>query len=417
MHRLSVTPTQPTPGNILPASPDPASDSVSFRLAVWRNAATMVRERPWRGWGLGNFKIFYPQFRRAAVAETMTGETRMVRDLHNDWLQTAVETGLVGLALLLAMVATLARTMLAQRRHLRNSHGAWLVAAPVAGMAAFAVVACFSFPLERAIPPLLLAGYAAVLVGVPASAAGRNRGPGRTCTALFLMPRKATLLAAGLAVAALLVVAGWSAMRVVADFHFARLHQAERRGDHAGVAESSRRVLAWNPFRNEVFSFLARALLNCGEPAAAAEAAEEYLRSEPHSLPGRLNLALAYGQLGRDAEAQAILAEAQKQYPDSASVHNGLGNIALRQERADDALREFFLAVECAPANPRLHFNLGLAALAKGMPEDAERAFRMAVWLDPTWEPPYTMLDRLNGGGEPNPLPSPIDATANAPGT
>ncbi len=361
-------------------------DSLVLRLAIWRNAVEMVRARPWQGWGLGNFKIFYPQFRRAAVAEGMTGTARMVRDLHNDWLQVAVETGLVGLALLLSLAGTAARILLHQARAVRNSSDAWTVAAAAGGMAAFAVIACVSFPLERAIPPLFLAGYAALVLTAPV----RQR-PLRSS----VLSRPVLAVAAGLMALVLVASIAWGGLRLDADRHFRRMAMAERQGDPLAVSAEARRVLARNPFRREIFAFLARALLAAGDPETAAEAGEEYLRAEPLSLPGRLNLALAYGQLGRHDDAMAILAETLTQYPDADAVRNGLGNVHLAQGRHRDALREFLAAVELSPRNARFHYNLGLAALGCGLPREAERAFRMAIILDPAWSPPYAWLERI----------------------
>jgi len=372
------------------AWPPPSSavrkDSLILRLAVWRNALAMVRERPWHGWGLGNFKIFYPRFRRAAVAESMTGAERTVRDLHNDWLQAAVEIGLVGLALLLALAGAAARILLRQARALRNSRDAWTVAAAAGGFVAGAVIACVSFPLERAIPPLFLAGYAALAMTIP----------GRECTLrTAAIPRRILVPAAGLMGLVLVASVAWGGLRLDADRHFRRLAMAERQGDPLAVSAEARQTLARNPFRHEVFAFLARALLAAGDPETASEAGEEYLRAEPLSLPGRLNLALAYGQLGRHDDAMAILTKALAQYPDAPAVHNALGNVHLAQGRHRDALREFLAAVGLSPGNARFHYNLGLSALGCGLPDEAERAFRMAILLDPAWDLPYAWLDRI----------------------
>lgn len=374
-------------------------DSLILRLAIWRNAVEMARARPWHGWGLGNFKVFYPRYRRAAVAEGMTGTARMVRDLHNDWLQVAVETGLVGLALLLALVGVAGRSLLRQARSLRNSRDAWIVAAAAGGMTAFAVIACVSFPLERAIPPLFLAGYAALALTVPSR---------RPALRVSVIPRPILVPATTLLALIFVASVAWGALRLAADRHFRRMSLAERSGDSLAVSAEARRVLACNPFRHEVFAFLARALLAAGDPEAAAEADKEFLRAEPLSLNGRLNLALAYGQLGRHDEAKAILVEALAQYPDADAVRNGLGNVHLAQGHHREALREFLAAVELSPRNARFHYNLGLAALGCNLPREAERAFRMAILLDPAWEPPYAWLERIQSRTSPDGRREPV---------
>lgn len=72
----------------------PAETSLAVRLQVNRDALAMIRERPIRGAGLGSFAAAYPRFK--------SFDDNLVWDhAHNDLLQLAVETGLVGTACVL----------------------------------------------------------------------------------------------------------------------------------------------------------------------------------------------------------------------------------------------------------------------------------------------------------------------------
>lgn len=65
------------------------------RVGVWRIALDLIHERPWLGWGLGNYKLLYP-------ARSVDPDYPFIFHPHNFWLLIATEGGL-----LLAVVMTL----------------------------------------------------------------------------------------------------------------------------------------------------------------------------------------------------------------------------------------------------------------------------------------------------------------------
>jgi O-antigen ligase len=86
--------------------PWPSRESVTLRLEWYQRSLDIVREHPLLGSGTGSFPH--------AFAETVKGtETAHVSNPHNEYLLIAVQTGLVGLALLLHLFSR--QLMLAQR--------------------------------------------------------------------------------------------------------------------------------------------------------------------------------------------------------------------------------------------------------------------------------------------------------------
>ncbi len=63
--------------------------SGGFRADIVRDSWTMWRERPLLGWGLGTFPDAYPRFRTFYT-------NYFVNHAHNDYLETLVDTGLLG---------------------------------------------------------------------------------------------------------------------------------------------------------------------------------------------------------------------------------------------------------------------------------------------------------------------------------
>ncbi len=60
------------------------------RASIWRSSLEAVLRHPFLGVGLGNFRLAYPLFRDASIGN-------LVEHAHQDYLEFAAETGLVGL--------------------------------------------------------------------------------------------------------------------------------------------------------------------------------------------------------------------------------------------------------------------------------------------------------------------------------
>ncbi len=80
------------------------------RLRLWKIALNLIHDRPWLGWGLGNYKFqfpsrlldLYPSWLAVRTQRIVPVECADVTHAHNFWLMLASEAGiLVALALTL----------------------------------------------------------------------------------------------------------------------------------------------------------------------------------------------------------------------------------------------------------------------------------------------------------------------------
>jgi O-antigen ligase len=76
--------------------------SGGLRWTIDKDGISMLAHKPILGWGLGTFPVAYPQFRTFYTSF-------FINDAHNDYLQFAVETGVIGLALILWFVVAVYR--------------------------------------------------------------------------------------------------------------------------------------------------------------------------------------------------------------------------------------------------------------------------------------------------------------------
>jgi O-antigen ligase len=82
--------------------------SIKERLMLWQAAISMVAAKPLFGWGLGSFPFVASHYTSVAASGAYVAQHGInLRNIaHNYYLQTAAETGIVGLGLYVSMVVT-----------------------------------------------------------------------------------------------------------------------------------------------------------------------------------------------------------------------------------------------------------------------------------------------------------------------
>lgn len=139
-------------GERLATMTDPASAGAT-RYIIWRGAWQMMLDAPWFGTGIGTFWMLWPPYRHPA--DDSGGYY-----VHNDYLQLWIETGVVGLGLLLAVYAALAWLFMRALRNPAMSARERLEATGLfAGLLAVAVHSFLDFNLYI-LPILIVAGLA-----------------------------------------------------------------------------------------------------------------------------------------------------------------------------------------------------------------------------------------------------------------
>lgn len=73
------------------------------RLYIWQSAWEIIKQRPWFGWGMGNFGLPFPHYNLPSF-DTILRFGKVTRFAHNEFLQVAAEMGLPALALYCALI-------------------------------------------------------------------------------------------------------------------------------------------------------------------------------------------------------------------------------------------------------------------------------------------------------------------------
>jgi predicted AlkP superfamily phosphohydrolase/phosphomutase/tetratricopeptide (TPR) repeat protein len=127
---------------------------------------------------------------------------------------------------------------------------------------------------------------------------------------------------------------------------------------------------------------LARAYVDGGKPADALPLLEELNRAHPEERRFANHLAGCYLSLRRIPEARKIVESFLDGKEPKPWANLLLGIMSFEEGDVDTALVHLQKAEQAEPRIPNLHLRLGSAYLRKGRVEDARRAFQKAVEID-----------------------------------
>ncbi len=279
------------------------------RLYMLGIALSCIGLHPMAGGGSRSFS--WECFRFAdgkAQGDIISNKPELV---HNEWLQSATDYGLVGTGLLAGLLGALALAailrVLFEKNHREHDHrDAWRLGA-LAATAGMLVQSCFSFVFHL-MPGILLLGICLGQMSRP-----RLQAPGpRTLGSRILL----SLAAASCA--ALLLPTGWKGLRVTRILwptYFSKQNSASAEARIDSLSEAIRIWPQFPLYRNRATIF--QELAGTGNPAERQEHAERAIEDyqeasllhpfDPAVVVNRANL---LSQLQRDAEAEETYAQA-----------------------------------------------------------------------------------------------------------
>jgi O-antigen ligase len=315
------------------------------RVALWRPALQMWQEHPWVGVGPGHFDYRFPAYRPPNV------QARPLR-VHNDYLNTLTDWGVVGFVLVaatftLAGVGAVRTWKYAQRSQndfkARQSNRAALVLGACAGLLAILVHSFVDFNLHSPANAILMVTLLAVLTGHMRFASDRH----------WVSAGPLLRLLVSLMCLAGLYYLGGQGMRRAQELSW--LHQAARAKDYSPQAiELLQRAHAVEPknFRTTYRlgeAYRVQSWQGGEDMIEAAERALEWfrlgMRLNPHDAYNYLRAGMCLDWIGRTNEAAPYFERAAQLDPNGhyTVAHLGwhqinLGNWAKAKEYFERSL-------------------------------------------------------------------------------
>ena len=323
------------------------------RIFIWQRTLEMIRDHPIRGVGIGNFKIEYPRYRSVAEREISGGRTRIERT-HNDFLQIAAETGIIGISAFLWIVVLSLRNGIKVLSSHAGSIWKAVTIALLGGLIAIMVNALFNFPLLNPTPAVYFWIIVASLALI--SSSGRLKRnliePRIIRLRIHGLPARSCLVAAGASIlgAALL----FQGKNLISDYHLqrGREHYYFTRWDKA--EDSFKRSLAYSPNN----------------------------RISHHYLANTYNL------LGKQDRAIEEYEKTLALHPNYEAAHYGLGSAFLARKSFDEAIKSYRKAIELRPNYTLAYVHLGNTLEQVGRHSDALAAYNEGALVE------QRMIDR-----------------------
>lgn len=269
--------------------------SAQVRLAIWRNSVEMIRDHPLLGVGLGNHKIYYPLYHQRVLVDRQFGHRAQLRNMHNDYIQFAAETGLAGVVFLVWFLAAgllMVKNVFVFDRVSRAER--YRLAAVAAALAGMSVSSLFSFPMQLPLPPFVLMIYLALLA--------RQEGGG-----INVGGRRGLGVGVFISSLCLLFVVAYYIYDYRERRSYFEVVVAESVGDWRGMLKKMPAGSHRYVNRERFLYYEAEALMNLGRYDEAARSMEGYVRQYPYNINVLRNMFVIYSRLGRSARAAYFL--------------------------------------------------------------------------------------------------------------
>ncbi len=162
-----------------------------------------------------------------------------------------------------------------------------------------------------------------------------------------------------------------------------------------GIQRLEQAIEKHEPRRPDFYYELARAYSKTANYQAAIRWSDEALRHDASFVPALKELGGAATAAGDMARAAQALEHAVSIRPKDATALADLGNVYLRQQRADEAVTSIERALALDPDLPLANNTLGLASLRKGLDDAGERHLRAAIRAQPDLAEAHNNLGNL----------------------
>jgi len=352
--------------------------TAKLRFNWWKNTVFIAEENFWTGIGLANFKLVYPKYHRVSRIDRTFTERKQVNRVHNDHLQLFSELGFFGFCMYVWIFITAFYLFYKILKKANNRETRLRAICLQLGIVIFLIVAFFTFPLERAMPPILLFTYLGLTAYLYVSCSSEHEN-------FWRFPFQRTIRICAAAVLILFLCSSFFFLRkiVISDKYFVSgmaLAKRDRREAACAALQKAKIFSMWN---YNITSLLGQNYLQLGKYRKAIREYEESFRANPYNTNGILNMGYCYLKLNDYDEAERYFNKYISLLPDSPKVINNLGIVYFSKKDYKRAEAYYAKARDLNPKYAEPHYNLANLYRQLGDLEKAITEYKKTLELDP----------------------------------
>ena len=356
-----------------------SDQNITSRVLTWHGALNMVRDNPLRGVGLGDYYATAPLYWSGYHQRMFVEEDKVTKRVHNDFLETAAETGIPGLAAFL-LVLTVAGFLLGRQIVREQDFGSRAVLAGMgASLAGVSVQTLFTFSLQNASSALIfwtLIGAAGGMIRAEAGGdheSGPNVDRGLTLSTRFLL----------YALAAVCVCMVPLRFRAIgADYRVRAAQTLLDRDKFEEAAAELDRAMSLDPFNFDALYMRSVAAAAVGEYQREEWGYRKCLRLRPNDVTTLTNLGAALLRGNLVEEAMTYLKKALSLAPSYSGARAALASCYLVVGRGREAADELRIAYDYHPRDAQISLDLARCYRDLGATQDAISQYEKTLSVD-----------------------------------
>jgi len=132
------------------------------RFPAWVNTFEMIKDNPITGVGIGQWSQSYPLYYDKVMKDVIFNEKTRLARLHNDYLETFANVGLVGYLFLVWLLFLISKKIFRVLTDFNHQNRLQVLGVTL-GLVGFSVVAMFSFPIRVYLPAFLVLVYFSII--------------------------------------------------------------------------------------------------------------------------------------------------------------------------------------------------------------------------------------------------------------
>tara|TARA_B100001250_G_C19767534_1_gene775493 strand:+ start:80 stop:1756 length:1677 start_codon:yes stop_codon:yes gene_type:complete len=296
------------------------------RLNMYKSAVGIIRENPYLGIGLGNWRLVSPKY-ADNTAYTDTSFTKIVQRPHNDFLWVLSEVGIIGMVFVVGFLIYHLRLLLRGLNRGENSEDErYLLLFCLISLIAIGIESMFDFPRQRTMPNL----YLWSIMGFIATTSIQDAGKAKYQNAV---PK---VLAAILSVVSVFAYFDLKSNIYSQDAKYYNNNNMPKE-----LYASS--TIALSYYRNldnagtPIYYYMGISKHQLGDKSAAKLFFQKALQLAPFHIGALTNYMILLGELGELTSAHKIMSIIQHVYPRMAKSRLDMAKFYLREGKNEEA--------------------------------------------------------------------------------